>query len=42
MPDWVDENVAEWIKLNVAAMDAVWGDAAEVNRGALAFVHIPP
>ena len=42
MPDWVDENVAEWIKLNVAAMDAAWGDAAEVNRGALAFVHIPP
>lgn len=42
VPDWVDENVAEWIKLNVAAMDAAWGPAEEVDRGALAFVHIPP
>ena len=42
VPDWVDENVADWIKLNVAAMDAAWGPAQEVNRSALAFVHIPP
>ena len=42
VPDWVDENVADWIKINVAAMDTAWGAAEEVNRGALAFVHIPP
>ncbi|KAH9918748.1 Metallo-dependent phosphatase [Epithele typhae] len=42
VPDWVDENVADWIKLNVAAMDAAWGPAESVNRGSLAFVHIPP
>ncbi|ESK86704.1 calcineurin-like phosphoesterase [Moniliophthora roreri MCA 2997] len=40
VPDWVDESVAEWISTETAAMNAAWGPAE--NRGALAFVHIPP
>ncbi|KAI1798381.1 Metallo-dependent phosphatase [Ganoderma leucocontextum] len=27
LPDWVDENVATWINLTVATMDAAWGPA---------------
>ncbi|EJF56970.1 Metallo-dependent phosphatase [Dichomitus squalens LYAD-421 SS1] len=42
VPDWVDENVATWINFTVATMDAAWGPAEKVNRGSLAFVHIPP
>ena len=42
VPDLVDENVATWINLTVATMDAAWGPAEKVNRGSLAFVHIPP
>ncbi|EEB94537.1 hypothetical protein MPER_06633, partial [Moniliophthora perniciosa FA553] len=40
VPDWVDESVAGWISTESAAMNAAWGPAE--NRGALAFVHIPP
>ncbi|PIL27353.1 hypothetical protein GSI_10500 [Ganoderma sinense ZZ0214-1] len=42
LPDWVDENVATWINLTVAAMDSGWGPADKMGRGSLAFVHIPP
>ena len=42
LPDWVDEHVAEWIELTVAKMNAAWGPADKVERGSLAFVHIPP
>ena len=42
VPDWVDANVAQWIELTVAKMDAAWGPADKVKRGSLAFVHIPP
>lgn len=41
VPDWVDDTVAGWIKEQTSLMDAAWGPA-EQNRGALAFVHIPP
>ncbi|KAG5652693.1 hypothetical protein H0H81_004078 [Sphagnurus paluster] len=40
LPDWVDASVGEWIKSETCAMEAAWGPAT--NRGALAFVHIPP
>lgn len=40
VPDWVDPSVAEWIVSETRAMNAAWGPAE--NRGALAFVHIPP
>ncbi|KAH8116220.1 Metallo-dependent phosphatase [Phellopilus nigrolimitatus] len=40
VPDWVDSTVAGWIESESAAMNAAWGPAE--NRGALAFVHIPP
>ncbi|KAK7034650.1 hypothetical protein VNI00_012292 [Paramarasmius palmivorus] len=40
VPDWVDESVAKWISSETAAMNTAWGPAEE--RGALAFVHIPP
>ncbi|TFK47515.1 Metallo-dependent phosphatase [Heliocybe sulcata] len=40
MPDWVDSTVATWIQTETAAMNTAWGPAE--NRGALAFVHIPP
>ncbi|KAI0646140.1 Metallo-dependent phosphatase [Trametes meyenii] len=42
VPDWVDAKVADWIKLTVAKMDEAWGPADQVERGSLAFVHIPP
>ncbi|KAK7683089.1 hypothetical protein QCA50_013762 [Cerrena zonata] len=41
VPDWVDDTVAGWIQEQTSIMDATWGPA-EQNRGALAFVHIPP
>ncbi|KAJ4482613.1 Metallo-dependent phosphatase-like protein [Lentinula aciculospora] len=40
IPDWVDESVAAWIESESAAMNDAWGPPE--NRGALAFVHIPP
>ncbi|KAJ3815094.1 Metallo-dependent phosphatase [Lentinula aff. lateritia] len=40
IPDWVDESVAAWIEGESATMNDAWGPAE--NRGALAFVHIPP
>ncbi|KAF9256381.1 Metallo-dependent phosphatase [Marasmius fiardii PR-910] len=40
VPDWVDETVAGWIESETSNMNAVWGRPE--NRGALAFVHIPP
>ena len=40
LPDWVDSTVADWITAQTEAMNAAWGPAEE--RGALAFVHIPP
>lgn len=40
VPDWVDDTVATWIEQETQLMNAVWGPAE--NRGALAFVHIPP
>lgn len=40
VPDWVDSTVAGWIEAESAAMNEAWGPAT--NRGALAFVHIPP
>lgn len=40
VPDWVDDTVATWIETETAAMNDAWGPAE--NRGALAFVHIPP
>ncbi|KII84564.1 hypothetical protein PLICRDRAFT_57545 [Plicaturopsis crispa FD-325 SS-3] len=40
VPDWVDSTVAGWIEEETAAMNAAWGPAE--NRGAVAFVHIPP
>lgn len=40
LPDWVDDTVAEWIISETAAMEKAWGPAEE--RGAIAFVHIPP
>jgi len=42
LPDWVDASVAEWIQSESAIMEAAWGTEASRNRGALAFVHIPP
>lgn len=42
LPDWVDAKVADWVKLTVAKMNAAWGPAETVERGSLAFVHIPP
>ncbi|KAL6299418.1 Metallo-dependent phosphatase [Sparassis latifolia] len=41
VPDWVDVSVARWIQQETALMDAAWGPA-EMTRGALTFVHIPP
>ncbi|KDQ60405.1 hypothetical protein JAAARDRAFT_605439 [Jaapia argillacea MUCL 33604] len=40
IPDWVDSTVASWIQSETTQMNAVWGPSE--NRGALAFVHIPP
>ncbi|KAK0203927.1 Metallo-dependent phosphatase [Desarmillaria ectypa] len=40
VPDWVDSSVAEWIESETASMENEWGPVE--NRGALAFVHIPP
>ncbi|KII84523.1 hypothetical protein PLICRDRAFT_351516 [Plicaturopsis crispa FD-325 SS-3] len=40
VPDWVDSTVAGWIETETAAMNTAWGPAED--RGALAFVHIPP
>ncbi|KAL0571027.1 hypothetical protein V5O48_010934 [Marasmius crinis-equi] len=40
VPDWVDESVAGWVANETEMMNAVWGPAEQ--RGALAFVHIPP
>jgi hypothetical protein len=40
VPDYVDPSVATWIASETAGMDAVWGPSED--RGALAFVHIPP
>ncbi|OJT14815.1 hypothetical protein TRAPUB_8609 [Trametes pubescens] len=42
LPDWVDAKVADWVKLTVTKMNAAWGPAEKVERGSLAFVHIPP
>ncbi|KAG2750503.1 Metallo-dependent phosphatase [Suillus brevipes Sb2] len=42
LPDWVDATVAEWIKNETAAMEAGWDSVEKRERGALAFVHIPP
>ncbi|KAJ3797657.1 Metallo-dependent phosphatase [Lentinula aff. detonsa] len=40
IPDWVDESVATWIESESVVMNDAWGPPE--NRGALAFVHIPP
>jgi hypothetical protein len=40
LPDFVDSTVASWIAAQTATMNDAWGPAK--NRGALAFVHIPP
>ncbi|TDL24537.1 Metallo-dependent phosphatase [Rickenella mellea] len=40
VPDWVDSSVAGWIESETQAMNTVWGSAKD--RGAIAFVHIPP
>ncbi|KAG6864073.1 hypothetical protein C0991_000367 [Blastosporella zonata] len=40
LPEWVDNSVAVWIKTKTEVMEAIWGSSE--NRGALAFVHIPP
>ncbi|KAF8877196.1 hypothetical protein BD779DRAFT_1558559 [Infundibulicybe gibba] len=40
LPDWVDASVSDWIKSETEAMEAEWGPMSD--RGALAFVHIPP
>ncbi|KAG1743458.1 Metallo-dependent phosphatase-like protein [Suillus lakei] len=42
LPDWVDASVAGWIKRETAAMEAGWDSVESRERGALAFVHIPP
>jgi len=42
LPDWVDSSVAKWIKDETAAMKVAWDLAESRERGALAFVHIPP
>ncbi|KAG2340703.1 Metallo-dependent phosphatase [Suillus weaverae] len=42
LPDWVDASVAGWIKRETAAMEAGWDSVERRERGALAFVHIPP
>ncbi|CAL1709282.1 unnamed protein product [Somion occarium] len=42
VPDWVDDTVAGWIRQQTAFMNAAWGPAENMSRGALAFVHIPP
>lgn len=38
--DWVHPSVAGWIQTETQRMNDAWGPAS--NRGALAFVHIPP
>lgn len=40
VPDWVDASVAGWIESETKQMEAVWGPGED--RGAIAFVHIPP
>lgn len=42
LPDWVDASVAGWIERETAAMEAGWDSVEKRERGALAFVHIPP
>jgi hypothetical protein len=42
LPDWVDVTVAGWIERETAAMEAGWDSVERRERGALAFVHIPP
>ncbi|TFK69346.1 Metallo-dependent phosphatase [Pluteus cervinus] len=40
VPDWVDASVAGWIQSETQSMESAWGPASQ--RGAVAFVHIPP
>jgi hypothetical protein len=40
LPDYVDSSVADYIVSETGSMNAIWGPAE--NRGALAFMHIPP
>ncbi|KAG1883432.1 Metallo-dependent phosphatase-like protein [Suillus subluteus] len=42
LPDWVDASVAGWIERETAVMEAGWDSVERRERGALAFVHIPP
>ncbi|KZV79965.1 Metallo-dependent phosphatase [Exidia glandulosa HHB12029] len=38
--DWVDQSVVGWMESEIALQNKAWGPATE--RGAIAFVHIPP
>lgn len=38
LPDWVDENVGEWVEDVSAPMKAAWGE----SHSSLVFAHIAP
>ena len=42
LPDWVDENVADWIASESSSMEGAWGNLEQSGLQSLVFSHIPP